>query len=78
MAGVLAMNDLERMDHTLEDLETDFDFAVAAEGAANERAAWEASRDELVARSTLYPRTGLVDASTVDPPLPRTPGKERS
>lgn len=66
---------LERADHTADDFE---DFAAAAEGAANERAAWEASRDELVARSTLYPRTGLVDASTVDPPLPRTPGKERS
>jgi hypothetical protein len=65
--------DLERLDHRLEDLYTDYDFAVAAEGAANERAAWETSRDERAARSALRPRTGNVTVSPVTCPIEPRP-----
>jgi hypothetical protein len=65
---------LERADHTADDFE---DFAAAAEGAANERARWEAQSWERRARSELYPRMGRVDAAPIAPPLPRTHGEQR-
>jgi hypothetical protein len=55
---------LERTDHTADDFE-DSDFALPAEGVANERAAWRlrdgrAARSELVRKDPILRRAALV------------------
>src|SRR4051794_3851467 len=50
---------------TSDERHEEFGFATAEEAEAEERARWEASRDEVRARSQLYPPSGCVQAATV-------------